>query len=409
MFEALLLESIKTPLSEMLTVILDYAPRIAGAVAVLAGAWVLATILHKVIRRSLEALKLESRIGSDAVPADQSTLAGSIANTVYWLTFLLFLPALLGVLQLEGLLGPVERMVDKVLNYLPNVALAVIVLAVGWLAARLVQRLVTQLLSSAGFDKLASNYHVDEVVGQGKQPSAAVGIIVYVLILLPVIVAALNALQIQAVTEPAQHMLDLIIGAIPRIFAAAGLLAVSYIAARVASSLVTQLLSTIGFDTILTKLGLQTQEVPETGGRTPSQVAGYLVIVAVLLFAGIEALALLEFNNLASLVEELLVFFGQILVGLVVIGIAVYLANLAANTIKASKTKQADRLALLARVAVVALGLAMGLQQMGIANQIINLAFGLILGAVAVAGAIAFGLGGRDLAAKELEKWRDSK
>jgi len=403
-FEALLLQSVTGPLSEMLTVVLDYAPRIAGAAAVIAAAWLFATILRALLKRGLGVLQLDRRIGSEALPADRATLAQTIANTVYWLVLLLFLPAVLGVLELQGLLGPVERMVDKVLGYLPNVAIAGLILAVGWLAARLVQGLVTQLLTSAGFDGAARTYGIDSVMGRGATPSATIGIVVHVLVLLPIVVAALNALQVEAVTAPAEHALDLIIAAIPRIFAAAVLLGLSYFAARIAGKLVSQFLQAIGFDRVLVRLGMETQEVPETG-RTPSQVVGYLVVVAVLLFATMEALALLDFGNLAGLIADLLTFFGHILMGLVVIGVGIFLANVAGNTIRASNAWQADRLALIARIAVIALAGAMGLQQMGLADEIINLAFGLLLGAVAVAAAIAFGLGGRDLAARELDRW----
>jgi uncharacterized membrane protein len=47
----------------------------------------------------------------------------------------------------------------------------------------------------------------------------------------------------------------------------------------------------------------------------------------------------------------------------------------------------------------------MALQQMGLADEIISLAFGLLFGAIAVAAAIAFGLGGRDIAARQLDEW----
>jgi hypothetical protein len=47
----------------------------------------------------------------------------------------------------------------------------------------------------------------------------------------------------------------------------------------------------------------------------------------------------------------------------------------------------------------------MGLRQMGIANDIVNLAFGLLLGAIAVAVALAFGLGARDIAGAEVSRW----
>jgi hypothetical protein len=51
---------------------------------------------------------------------------------------------------------------------------------------------------------------------------------------------------------------------------------------------------------------------------------------------------------------------------------------------------------------------ALALRQTGIAQDIVNLAFGIVLGAIAVAAALAFGLGGRDMASKEIERWLKS-
>jgi hypothetical protein len=61
-----------------------------------------------------------------------------------------------------------------------------------------------------------------------------------------------------------------------------------------------------------------------------------------------------------------------------------------------------------ARVSILVLAGAMALGQMGVASDIINLAFGLLIGAIAVAVALAFGLGGREIAGRELDKWLDS-
>ena len=99
----------------------------------------------------------------------------------------------------------------------------------------------------------------------------------------------------------------------------------------------------------------------------------------------------------------------QILLGLIIFGVGLYLANLAAAAIKASGMAQAGMLALVARVAVIVLTGAMALGQMGLANEIINLAFGLMLGSIAVAAALAFGLGGRELAATRLKQWLETK
>ncbi len=404
-FEALLLRSITAPLSEMLSIILDYAPRIAGAVLLLALAWLVATLLREALNRGLAAIRLDERLTSAGMEAGETSLSATIAHTVYWLVFLLFLPAILSTLELTGLLGPVTTMVNEILAYLPNVAVAALILTLGWVAARLVQRIVTQLLASAGLDRLAERYHTGDVLGRGFSASKTLGVVAHVLIFLPVIVAALNALDIPAITAPAQHMLDLILAAIPALFAAALLLLVAYFAGYLAAGLVERGLTAVGFDQVFARLGLIAEGTPRARGRTPSQVVGSLVLIAILFVAAMEALALLQFDNVAGLIAGVLMFFGQVLVGLIAIGIGLYLARLAASTIRTSDTPQADTLAQIAQVAIVVLAVAIGLQQMGLADQVISLAFGLMLGAVAVAAAIAFGLGGRDAAARQIERW----
>ena len=73
---------------------------------------------------------------------------------------------------------------------------------------------------------------------------------------------------------------------------------------------------------------------------------------------------------------------------------------------RSSGATQSNLLALTARISIIVLAGAMALRQMGLANEIINLVFGLLLGAVAAA--LAFGLGGRDVAGRTIEDWAKS-
>jgi hypothetical protein len=239
-----------------------------------------------------------------------------------------------------------------------------------------------------------------------KQLSGVIGMVVYVLILIPVLVAALNALALDAITEPATNMLDDILSAFPAIFAAALLLGIAYVVGRVVSGLLENLLAGIGFDAVLSKLGLGKE--PGEGQRTPSQIVGYLVLVAIMLFSAIEALRLLGFGSVAELVVNFTSFAGQVILGLIIFAIGLYLANLATGLIKDSGSAQAGLLSLAARVSILVLAGAMALRQMGLANEIVNLAFALLLGAVAVAAALAFGFGGREIAARKLAQWVES-
>ena len=232
------------------------------------------------------------------------------------------------------------------------------------------------------------------------------GLVVYILILIPVLIAALNALALEAITRPASNMLNVILGAIPAIFAATLVVVIAYVVGRVVAGLITNLLTGVGFNAILARLGLGKE--PAEGERTPSEIVGYLVLVLIMLFAAIEASRLLGFVLLADLVAQFTAFAGQVILGLIVFAIGLYLANLAARTVQASGVAQAGLLAMATRVSILVLAGAMALRQMGLANEIINLAFGLLLGAIAVAVALAFGLGGRELAARELEEWLQS-
>jgi hypothetical protein len=106
---------------------------------------------------------------------------------------------------------------------------------------------------------------------------------------------------------------------------------------------------------------------------------------------------------LADLVTRFLIFAGEVVLGLIVFAVGLYLANLASSAIEASGVAHRGLLALSARVSIIVLAGAMALRQMGVANDIINLAFGLLLGAVALAVALSVGLGARDVAGREVE------
>ena len=148
--------------------------------------------------------------------------------------------------------------------------------------------------------------------------SGLLGLITYVLILFPVLISSLNALQLAAITEPASDMLGTILDVIPSLFAAVLLVSVAYLVGRLVSRLISNVLAGAGFDNILAQLGLGQ---PAEGGRTPSAVIGTLILVAILLFASVEAASLLGFVNLAEMLSGFITLGGQVIHGTVVFGI----------------------------------------------------------------------------------------
>ncbi|WP_445636726.1 Mechanosensitive ion channel [Nostoc sp. DSM 114161] len=422
--QTLNLEIASRPLNTFLEQLVGFLPKLVGAGILLAAAWVLASIVKIVTLRLLQTFNLDERLNPqpiDSAPSlNQLSLSESIANALYWFIFLLFLVPILDTLGLREALQPVQALITKILVILPNILAAVVIAAVGWFIANVVRRIVTNLLISTGVDNLGNRFGLSSTAGV-QSLSSIIGTIVYVLILIPVAIAALDALQIAAISQPAIAMLQQVLNAVPAIFTAIAILIIAYFLGRFVADLVTSILTNLGFNNIFTVLGLATptrrivistesteSTPPPIPTRTPSEVAGIVTLVGIMLFATVAAVNILNIPALTALVSGILVIFGRILAGLVIFAIGLFLANLAFNIITSSGDRQAQILGQVARICIITLVSAMALQQIGVASDIVNLAFGLLLGAIAVAIALAFGLGGRDIAREQVQEWLNS-
>ena len=374
-----------------------YLPRLLGALVLIVVALVVARLVRAGLRRLMEVTQIERRVLS------RGLLTNTVADLGYYLVLLLFLPAILDALQLGGLLLPVQTMINRILAFLPNLLGAALILVVGVIVARIVRRLVTDLLSVAGADTLGNRLGL---AAGGTQLSDLIGLLVYVLILIPAVTAAMDALGLPAITQPISNMLSTFLNALPNIFGAALLLGLAYAAGRLISNVLANLLTSLGLNRLPAALGLGSRTM--AGTRSLADIVAMGVMVAIMLFAGIEAARLLGFVTLAALLADFLVLAGQIVLGLIIFAVGLYIANGAYRAIYQSGMERAGLLAQVARAAILYLAGAMALRQMGLANEIINLAFGLLLGAIAVAAALAFGLGGREEAARVLEDMRRS-
>ena len=403
-FQILGLSGVSGPLTGFLNEIFTYAPRLIGPAILLVVAWVVAVILRVLVRRGLSAINFDERIKTEAGVSEAPALSTSetIANAVYYLTFLVFLPAILGGLQLGGLLDPVKELVRELLGYLPNLFGAALILVVGWFVAHVVRTLLVNFLSALGVDKIPERVGLQGEM-RDRRLSGLIGLIAFALILIPIIVASLQALELDAVTQPASAMLGSFLDAIPAIIGAAVLITITYFIARLLAALSTSFLESIGFNQLAEKLGLGGMTIAEK--TSPAQIVGYLVLVGIMLFAAIEAFRLMGFDSVAEMAGTFLAFAGDVILGLFIIGLGLFIGKLVGDAIAGAKIAQAALLATVGRLAVVVLAFAMGLQQMGIADEIIMIAFGICLGTVGVAAAIAFGFGSRDAAKDLVESW----
>lgn len=449
--ETLNLTVVSEPLNNLVSTVLEYLPRIFSAAILLAVAWGIATIVRTIVNQGLSRLNLDDRLAENTgVDPRQSSVRihETLGNALYWLVFLLFLPLILNALELNGLLGPVQNLIDQFFAAIPQILKALLIFGAGWLLAKIARGIVTNLLSATGVDNLGHRMGLARAntPGSGQSVSSLVGILVYVLILIPSAIAALNALNIDAISDPAISMLEQILNYIPLLLAAGVVLAVFYFIGKFIGELVTSLLESAGFDSIFEALGLpdlspaaratttsappayqpsdfgstavqpgsttiqplggmESSTTAVSSGKSPSEIVGLIVLVGVVLFGAVTAVEILQLDQLTLIVAAILEIAGQVLVGVVIFAIGLYVANLAFRLISSSSSTSSNTLAQAARIAILAFVGAMALTQMGVAPNIVNLTFGLLLGAVAVAIAIAFGLGGRDVASEELRDW----
>lgn len=401
-FQILGLTIVTNPLNALLNTVVGFGSNLLAAGVLIVVAWVIATGVKFIARKLLGATKLDDKLSSQAglTEEGQTPISEMLANALYWFIWLLFLPAILDALNMQGLLDPINQMVGIVLAFLPNLFAAALLIFIGWLIARLVSKIVSNLAAAAGANKLGERIGLtsDE---SGRSLSDILGLIVYILILVPAIIAGLGALQIAAISDPATEMLATVLNAVPSIFWAAVILAVTYVVAKLVSDLVVALLTGIGFNKILGMVGIGAD--PKEGQWTPAQVVGYLVLVGLMLLAAIEAADVIGFAAVSLIVGRFLAFALQVLLALVILWLGLFLANIAYKAVLGAAGAHAKLLANAARIAIIIFSATLALREAGIGEEIVNMAFGISLLAIALAVGLAFGLGSREIAGREVE------
>jgi hypothetical protein len=196
-------------------------------------------------------------------------------------------------------------------------------------------------------------------------------------------------------------MLKDFFAAIPKVIVAALILILFAIGGRFLSELVKDLLNSMNLNTVFNKIGLD----KIAGNSNIVAIISNLVYFFIMLFGLTTAVAKLDFAYLSEILYTVTNYSGKILFGLVILMVGNWLSVVAASSF--SKKESNAFIGSIIRIAIIAIFLAIGLRAMGIADDIINLAFGISLGTVALTIILSFGLGGRAAAGKQMEKILD--
>ena len=386
------------PLANFLNFIFRYIPNVVGGAFLLIITLVLAKLAKILTLKTFDKIQLDKKLKL----GDGTSVTKILGDLVYLIIFLIFLPGVLSALKLDGILKPVTSMLEKLLGHIPNILAAGIFLLIGWFLAYKIRDIIQNILESFNLNE---RLKIDEKKIFEGNLSKILANIVYVLILIPVISASFSYLGLGYITEPIVKMIEVIFTYLPKI---AGVLIIIFVAsyfAKLIEGIVTNLLKGLHFDSQLAKIGLKTKE------DGYSKLTGKIIKMIILYFAIIQSIDILAFTILKELSLSLTFLLGKILLGMLIITIGVYLSTFTSDFIKKTEIKNKECLAVFSKIAIIIFVGAMGLRQMGIANEIINMAFGFTLGAIAIGFAVAFGIGGRDMAAKKLEeldkKWKE--
>ncbi len=141
MFNSLDLALASGPFEVMVKQVAAYLPRLVAGVLLVLVAWLVAVALRAIVNRVLDASGVDEKLSANA---GMQPMRKSVGNMLFWLVILLFVPGILNVFDLGGLLDPVRAMVGKILNVLPNLFAALLIGFAGWLLGKVLAGLVTQ-------------------------------------------------------------------------------------------------------------------------------------------------------------------------------------------------------------------------------------------------------------------------
>src|SRR4051794_655924 len=312
--------------------LMNWGPKLLIAILILVATWVVARAVKWVIQKAIDrtpALRKHMTGGPDETVGHQ---LGTIAKLIIWLVGIMAALQFLGFAQV---LAPINELVTEIFAFLPHLIAAGLIFFVGLVVARIAKRLVETVLIAANVDGLLARVGIGSTEGTIRTDPAAVppgatagasraslaragGILVYALIIIPVAIAALQALEISSIAGPATAMLNEILGAIPRLLAAALWIGIAFVAARFLKTIIEAILPPTGFDDAIRSTGVLPQS------SFPSRIVANIAMIAVILAASIEAARQVGGDDVAAFLAQITATGSQVIFGTLIIVVGIF-------------------------------------------------------------------------------------
>ena len=214
--------------------------------------------------------------------------------------------------------------------------------------------------------------------------------------------------QLDLFIGSSQQFLNEIASALPRIFGAILILIIGWVIAKLIKRGLVKLLNLVKFSYLTEKSGID-KFLKEGGVNVnATDVIGTLLYWILMLIVILATLNSLNLTAASTLFNEIMIYIPNIIIAIVLLIIGIYLARMLSQIIKTSlkgmQDKTSNLISQITFIAIIVLTVFVTIGQLNIAKEIMTSAFIIIFGAICLALALAFGLGGREKAAEILSE-----
>lgn len=214
------------------------------------------------------------------------------------------------------------------------------------------------------------------------------------------------------ILEPAKTILNNAATYLSKVCAILVILIIGWIIAKVVQNVVTRFLKVAQLDIAADKAGITKILTKGDIKHTLAELIGLLVYWLIMLIVVVAAINALNLTVAAQLLNQIVTYVPSVITAVFILAVGMFVAVIAAtavNTVAVNTgVSQAQLLSKLTHTVIVVLAVIMALEQLKIATTTINLVISIVLGAVGLALAIAFGLGSKDEAAKIVKRTLDN-
>lgn len=407
------LEQVATPLQGLVNSVATALPRIGKAALILGVAYLVARVLSYVIRNAMDGFGVDKRFAemADGDPEKAPPFSATASNIVFWLIMVFGLAGAFQALDIQPVAEPLSNALDRIVSMLPRLGIAALIVFAGWILGRILRTIVSNLLKSVGLDGLVDRVGLGKILGKNKA-SELIGIAIMAFVILQASIAGLNELGLSTLSVPLSDMVSQIWELLPALVVSAAIVAVGVFVGGLLRKFVTNGLQNLGFDGLMERIGFGKLSKGESKVNDYSELVGYGVQVAVVLLTVAQALDNVQLDTWALFVNTFLAYLLQNVVAalaIVLVGFALgrYVRDLVAARQGGNGGEWAGEFA---RYAVLVFAVTMAVRQLEVAEDFVLLTFGLLFGALCLAGGLAFGLGGRDVAEEVLRRrYTDAK